>query len=709
MNNSINNLPKSPSEIEINDALYVHRDLSWMSFNERVLQEAKDPSNPLFERIKFLGIYSKNIGEFFNVRMANHLNLIRMNKKMKKKLDFSPKKLLKKIISISNQQQTEFSRIMNQEINVELKNNGILIKDLNDLSPEQILFIKEYYNNTLRLYAQPLLMRGKKINPFLKNGSLYLGILLKEKNKSNGIKEYGILRIPSVELPRYILLPSHSEAKELIILDDIIRYSIPLLFPGFEIEGAFSFKLTRDAELYIDNEFSGNLKDMIRKSLIKRQIGPPARFVYDREMPDELRNYLSTAFELNKFDMIREGRYQNNFDLLDFPDFEKYELKNKKLMSLEYRPLQNESTIFRVIKMKDHMIHPPYHSYDSVVKFFEVAAKDSKVTEIKITQYRVSKSSLIMQNLMVAAKSGKKVTVFVEVKARFDEKSNLEWGEKLEAAGVKVIYSIPGIKVHSKIALVKRIERKKEKLYSFLSTGNFHEDNAKIYSDMGLFTADVAITKEVSSIFSNLEGEINNNIEYNHLLVGKSNLREKLIDMIDNEIRLAKLGKKASILLKMNSLQDKVMIDKLYEASQAKVDIRLIIRGVCCLKPNIVGLSENIKVISIVDRYLEHARVYVFNNDGIEKIYLSSADWMLRNLSRRIETAFPIYDKDLRNEIMTILNYQLNDNVKARIIDQKQTNKYVRNDSPKFQSQIEIYNYLLQKSNAMNHECVKHF
>lgn len=421
----------------------VHRDLSWLSFNARVLQEAKDKRNPILERLKFLGIYSKNLGEFFHVRMAYHLNLIRINKSTRKKLDYSPKRLIKKITNIVNQQQIEFTRIFNEEIMPALLENNINIKNLDSISDVQRSFVHEFFNDTLRLHVDPVLMRGKSVNPFLKDGSLYLGILLQDNKHEFVYEEYGLVRIPSDILPRFIILPSVGQDHDIIMLDDILRYGMPILFPGFEIKGAYSFKMTRDAELYIEGDFSGSIKQAIKKSLSKRQIGIPARFVYDRNMPNALIEYLTDSFDLNKYDKIKEGRYQNYFDFIKFPSFGKNELFNNPLKSIKYRPMEDALDIFEVIRNADQFIHPPYHTFESVIKFFEEATADESVTDIYITQYRIGNDSRILKALMRGAKRKKKITVFVEVQARFDEKSNLEWGEKLEDAGVNVIYPIP--------------------------------------------------------------------------------------------------------------------------------------------------------------------------------------------------------------------------------------------------------------------------
>jgi polyphosphate kinase len=426
--------------------------------------------------------------------------------------------------------------------------------------------------------------------------------------------------------------------------------------------------------------------------LQKRQVGPASRFVFDREMPDHLLEYLKDTFELSKNDMLPEGRYHNNFDFFRFPDFGMQHLSNKPMPPLPHPLMHEAENPFAIIAEKDQMIHVPYQSYDAVINFFEKAANDPTVTHIKVIQYRVAKVSRIMKALMQAVANGKQVSVFVEIKARFDEAANLEWGERLDRAGVRVYYSFPGVKVHSKLALVRREEEGGPRLYCYLGTGNFHEDTAKVYGDYGIFTADNRLTKEVSQVFTFLENIKPPREGFQHLLVGKFNLRDDLMRLIDYEIEAAKKGRKASIVLKMNSLEDRDIIKRLYKASQAGVKIRLIIRGICCLVPGIKGFSENIEAISIVDRFLEHARVFVFYHDGEERIYLSSADWMTRNLSYRIETCFPLYDADLKQEIMDMLDLQFNDNVKARILDVDNKNEYrkIATDIP-VRSQLEAY------------------
>jgi polyphosphate kinase len=671
----------------------IPRDISWLSFNHRVLQEAKDESLPLFERIKFLAIYSSNLDEFFRVRMANHRNLLRVGKKTKKELDISPKQTVRTIQRIVNRQQEEFSRIFEKKIIPELARHGIFLKRRLDLNEEELAFVESYFRENMLPYVQPVLLIKDKVRPFLNNAQIYLSILMKEKDSDETAT--AIVKIPSDYLPRFIELPSRDGTRNLIMLDDMVRHSVSTMFPGYDIEDTYSIKLTRDAELYIDDEFSGDLLSKIKASLNRRSIGPASRFVYDRTMPETLLEYLQETFELERLDILAEGRYHNNFDFFKFPDFGKTKLQNPPQPPLVYPALEEVEDFWGAIREGDHLIHPPYHSYESVVRFFEEAATDPAVTHIKIVQYRVAKKSRIMQALMRAVEAGKQVSVFIEVKARFDEEANLKWGERLEQAGVHVHYSFPGVKVHSKLALVRRIEDGKEAIYNYLSTGNFHEDTAKIYSDFGVFTADERLTSEVSRVFSFLENVKVPEAPFEHLMVGQFNLREGLLRLIDFEIAEAKAGRTAQMTLKMNSLQDPEMINKLYEASRGGVRINLIVRGICCLVPGQKGVSENIHGISIVDRYLEHARVFHFHHAGEDLVYFSSADFMTRNLSHRIETTFPIYDPVLKKKVITFLDIQLSDNTKARLLSDQQGNSYFRGGSDlSIRSQEETYHLI---------------
>ncbi len=673
---------------------FIHRDLSWLSFNYRVLQEAMDLSVPLFERIKFLAIYSSNLDEFFKVRMAYHRYLVRAGKKAKRDLEHDPKMTIKEIRRIVNLQQEEFSSVFLERIVPELKKQSIYLRRRLDLNNKQREFVEHYFHDHMLPFVQPVLLVGEKVRPFLNNAALYLTLQMKPIHDLHADDEYALVKIPSDHLPRFIELPSSSGKHEIIMLDDIVRHSVSWMFPGYAITDTFSVKLTRDAELYIDDEFSGDLIQKIKESLYKRQVGPAARFVYDREMPPQMFEFLCKVFALEKNDTLREGRYHNNFDFFKFPDFGLVHLKNNALPPLAYPLIEKSVNVFETIRTRDHLLHYPFQSYASVIHFFEAAAVDPAVTHIKITHYRVAKNSRIMQALTAAVSVGKQVSVFIEVKARFDEEANLNWGEKLEKEGVTVHYSFPGLKVHAKIALVRRQEGETAKLYAYTATGNFHEETARTYSDFGLFTADERLTKELARIFSYLETAKLPQQAFHHILVGKFNLREKLEQFIDAEIDAAMRGEEAQIILKVNSIQDLAMITKLYQASQSGVKVKLIVRGICCLVPGVPGLSHNIEVISIVDRFLEHARVFVFHQGGKEAVYISSADWMLRNLSHRIEAAIPVYNETLKKEIVNYLRIQLNDNVKARIIDINFLNEYRKTESDlSIRSQLEAYYY----------------
>jgi polyphosphate kinase len=678
---------------------YIHRDISWLSFNYRVLQEAKDTTVPLFERIKFLAIYSSNLDEFFRVRMANQRNLLRVGKKTKRELETPPKMVVKEIQHIVNKQQQEFSAILEKQIIPELRKHNIFLVRRLELDETQREFVENYFKDHMLPYVQPVLLVKNKIRPFLINRALYLAVQLRSKGEATAPEEYAIVNIPSDHLPRFVRLPSPPGRHDVIFLDDIGRHSLTWMFPGYDILDTFSLKLTRDAELYIDDEYSGDLIQKIKDSLAKRHVGPASRFVFDRDMPAPLLALLQEVLELEKYDILPEGRYHNNFDFFRFPDFGMNHLKYTPLEPIPHPALSISKDIFRTIRQKDQLLHSPFQSYDSVLRFFEEAARDPKVTNIKITQYRVARKSRILEALMTAVKAGKQVSVFIEVKARFDEEANIEWGERLEKAGISVHYSFPGLKVHAKLGLVRRMEQKGPRLYGYLSTGNYHEETARVYSDYGIFTADERITSEVARVFSFLETGKEPLQPFEHLLVGQFNLRNSLLALMDFEIQQAKAGKKARIWLKMNSLQDREMIEKLYQASQIGVEVKLIIRGICCLAAGMPGFSENIEAISIVDRFLEHGRIFSFWNGGKELVYLSSADWMVRNLSFRVETAFPVLDTTVKNEIMDYFEIQLSDNVKARTLDYKMSNAYKRQDGDiSIRSQMDTYYYLKRKA-----------
>lgn len=682
--------------------IFLHRDISWLSFNYRVLQEAMDNSVPLFERIRFLAIYSSNLDEFFRVRMANHKNLLRLGRKTERELEFASRETIKEVQRIVNEQQEIFTYIFENQIIPALKEFNIYINTSEELSQAHATYIENYFQDHLLPFVQPVLLIKNKIRPFLNNASLYLLVLLKDKEQGeNEEVQYAIVKIPSGDLPRFIELPVIHNRKDIIMLDDVVRHNLPWMFPGYDVKGSYSIKLTRDAELYVDDEFSGDIVQKIRESLAKRQVGLASRLVYDRKMPSAVLEYIQSAFDLDMYDIFAEGKHHNNFDFFKFPNFNISHpgFRHQPHVPLAYKPLEFAPDFFTAMKTRDHLLHYPYHSYEAVVQFFEKAAVDPNVTHIKIVQYRVAKESRIMEALIKAVRTGKEVSVFIEVKARFDEEANLAWGEKLKQAGVEVHYSFPGVKVHTKMALVCRQEGEEQHFYVYLSTGNFHEETAKIYSDQGFFTANKRMVSDVAKVFAFLETVKLPQNGFDLMLVGQFNLRQELEALIDYEIEQARLGKPAHIILKLNNLQDKKMIVKLYDASRAGVKIKLIIRSICCLVPGIPGLSENIEAISIVDRFLEHSRIFMFYHSGQEMIYLSSADWMVRNLSFRVETAFPVIDPKLKKEIKEIINAQWNDNVKARVLDKGLKNKF-SNTGPEIaqRSQFYLYHHFKRKS-----------
>ncbi|NOT36548.1 MAG: polyphosphate kinase 1 [Saprospiraceae bacterium] len=672
---------------------YIDRDLSWLNFNYRVLQEAKDPSVRLMERLKFFAIYSSNLGEFFRIRVAHHKNIEKLGKKTRSELNYDPKKLLKLLYSIVNKQLTEFNDIFDNEIVPKLAEENIFLHSHRELSKEHQQFLDIFFRENLLPFVQPVLLIGNRIKPFLNNSELYLTIILKAKDGDDEAEQFAIVKIPSDHLPRFIILPSKDDSHHVILLDEIVRYSLKWLFPGYNVIHSYSVKITRDAELYIEDEFSGDLLDKIKKSLIKRHIGPASRLVYDDAMPKEMLHYFLRLLEIQKTDLTPEGRYHNNFDFFNFPDFKLKHLKNKLLKPIHYAAFQNGS-ILNAVEKEDHLLYFPFHDYESIVGFFDEAASDPEVTSIKVTLYRVARKSKIIDALIEAAAQGKNVFVFLEVKARFDEEANLRWGEEMEKNGIKVRYSFPGLKVHAKCALITKKRNNETIQYAYLSTGNFHEQTARAYTDHGLFTSHDKITLEVSRVFAFLENTKLPTQSFQHLLVGQFNMNDELRALIRFENEQAQLGKPAKIIIKLNGLQDNEMIDLLYDAGKAGVKINLIVRGICCLIPNKPGMSENISGISIVDRFLEHSRVYYFYHGGEEKIFISSSDWMVRNLHFRIEVAFPIYSEKLKKEVLDILDLQLRDNMKARSIEYQKMNEYLKNtEEKKVRSQIETYKY----------------
>jgi polyphosphate kinase len=654
----------------------VNRELSWLAFSDRVLQEARDPSVPLFERLTFLAIFSSNLDEFFRVRVAYWRSLLRLKKKRVKQLPVSPSRLLREIHKEVHRQQEMFGETFRGQILPELERHGISLINESAAAPHHD-FLAAYFRDSVLPLLRPVML-GHSSTPFLRNRGIYMVVELWPAESITVAAEaphYALVEVPSPPLDRFVVLPGGG-GRIVMFLDDVIRHNLPLLFPGWEVGGAHAVKLSRDAELHIEDEFSGDLVEAIRKSLEKRETGPPIRFLYDLQASHTMVSYLKDLFGLEDEDLFLGGRYHNLHDLRDFPRFGLTDLSFEPWPPLPHPQLEGASSVLEAVGERDQLVHFPYQSYAYVVRFLTEAAADPDVLEIWLTVYRVSRDSAVLNALLRAAERGKKVRVFVEVQARFDEESNLRWAERLERAGVVTIYSIHGIKVHAKLALVVRREGGARRQYAYLGTGNFNEDTARFYTDFGLLTADARITGEVEQVFHYLAGT-EANPRFQHLLVAPFGLRSRCSDLIEQEIAAARDGRAAGIVLKMNGLEDEEIIGKLYEAGRAGVPVQLIVRGICCLVPGIPGLSESIRARSILDRYLEHWRVYVFESGGEERMFLSSADWMRRNLSHRVEVAFPLYDPEVRRHLREALAIQLADNTKARIVDAALRNAYV--------------------------------
>lgn len=679
---------------------YFDRELSWLAFNGRVLQEAEDTRVPLFERLKFLAIFSSNLDEFFRVRVASLRSLLRLKKKAKSKLGLRPRRLLSAIHDVVTDEQERFGEILRGQILPGLEEHGIFLINESAVTDSQGAFLRDFFDEHVRQHVRPVVLeRGE--GPFLKNQQIYLIVELEPPREgvrlSTTQPEYGLVDVPSPPVPRFVSLPADDGRNYVMFLDDVIRYNLPGLFPQHQVAGAFAVKLSRDAELYLDDEYGDNVVEQIRKSLQKRDEGLPCRFLYDLHAPYGTVSALKEMFDLRDEDLVLGGRYHNLRDLFDFPRFDLEHLTYRKLAPLDHPVLEHAESLFATIRDKDQVVHFPYQKFDYVIRFLKEAADDPNVESVWITLYRTASDSSIVEQLIRAADAGKQVTAFVEVKARFDEASNLHWAGRMEEAGIRTLYSFPDLKVHSKLALVSRKEGAETQWYAYLGTGNFNEVTSRIYADHGLFTADTRLTHDARKVFSFLSGE-EKKPTFEHLLVAPFYLRKAFYKLIQNEADAARAGDVGRMLLKMNSLEDQEIIDRLYEADQAGVRTEMIVRGICCLVPGIEGQSERIQIRSIVDRFLEHARLYIFHNHGDEKYYLSSADWMNRNLSKRVEVAFPVYDPDVRRELRQILEIQRLDNTKARIIDAEQTNAYVEpGEMEQVRAQISTYEILRSK------------
>ena len=681
-----------------NSHKYFKRDISWLSFNYRVLLEAEDETLPIYERIKFLSIYSSNLEEFYEIRVAEHRGVI-MKKNFTEESGAEAEETLAEITEEVNRQQREYYRIFSKVLQ-ELNRQDIYLYQDSRPEPFHEEFVHNFFNEEVFPFLSPVMIQAGDIRTFIRDRRLYLVIRMVKKSKRMAEPDYvpdyyyALMKIPYAKVPRFIELPTHEGKHYIMFIDDIIRANLSSIFPGYVVESCYSIKISRDADIYLDDEKGGNIVENIRKKVKKRKIGALSRFMYDSNMPDDFLAFICNAFGITTDDLVLGGRYNNLQDLIKLPNPRGKELEQQVPSPMRVPFLDEMGSVFRAVKKRDILLHFPYQSFDYLIRFLMEAAFDPKVDEIKITQYRVAENSAVINTLISAAQNGKKVTVFVELKARFDEENNMSTAERMEQAGIRIIYSIPGLKVHAKVAVILRKDTEdgcKRRDFAYLSTGNFNEKTARIYSDMALLTSNAELITDINKVFAVLEGKLAGPT-FRHLLVARFNMVPELTRMIHREIEHVKAGRKGRIVLKMNGLHDQNMINELYNASENGVEIDLIV-----LVPN-RPFSANIRVTRIVDMFLEHSRIWYFYNDGEEELFLTSADWMRRNLNRRIETAFPILNAEIKQCIIDILKIQLQDNVKACLIDEHLYNNFKRDDNPvKVRAQLAIYEYLKNK------------
>lgn len=686
---------------------YINRELSWLQFNERVLQEAADETTPLIERLRFLGIFSNNLDEFFKVRYATVKRIDLAGKGGKSVLGgIKASKLLEEITDIVIEQQSTSLKILDK-IQTQLRDHNIFIINEEEVSESQRKFVKDFFLQKVSPALVTIVLNDLAELPLLKDSAAYLAVkmVMTEETPRKGIsnrpikeKKYILIEIPR-SIERFVVLPKEGEKQYVILLDDLIRFNLHSIFNIFQYESisAHMIKITRDAELDIESDLSKSFIEKISSSVKERIQGDPVRFVYDMNIGEDTLGYLMNKMGIDATDsVIPGGRYHNRRDYMNFPSLGNEDLFYKVNDPLPIPGLVLQASLLNEITKKDFLLHAPYQAFQYTVKFLREAALDPKVRTIKITIYRLAKISHIASSLINAVKNGKKVTVQIELQARFDEEANIRYAKQMQQEGVNLIFGVPGLKVHSKMCIIEREEEGKLKKYGLISTGNLNESTARIYTDLTLFTANEEILKEVNKVFDFFETNYKVS-RYKHLLVSPHYTRSALVKLISREIHNAKIGKPAGIKLKLNSLSDYPLIDKLYEASREGVKIKLIVRGICCLIPGVVGMSENIKAISIVDKYLEHPRVYIFENGGNPRVYISSADWMTRNMDNRVEVSVPIYDESIKKEIMETFEICWSDNVKARVFSLKQDNAYKKDDNPPLRSQFVLYDYYAEK------------
>ncbi len=677
--------------------LYINRELSWLQFNERVLQEAADESVPLIERFRFLGIFSNNLDEFFKVRYATIKRIDEAGKGGKSELGVKAAELLELITQVVIKQQAQSLDILSA-IQNELEKEDIYIINENQVDDDQKRFIKDYYIQHISPALVTIVLNDMVELPLLKDSAAYLTVKME---LTSGTTQFALIEI-SRSMDRFVVLPKKDGKSYIMILDDLIRYCLDDIFNIFSYSSisADMIKITRDGELDFDSDLSKSFIEKISDSVKDREIGDPVRFVYDKTIDIDTLEYLMAKMGIDSKDsVIPGGRYHNRRDYMGFPSLGRTDLLYDKIEPIRIKGLSLESSIFHTIAKKDYLLHTPYQTFSYVVKFLREAALDPQVKTIKITIYRLAQISHIASSLINAAKNGKKVTVVIELRARFDEQANIDYAEQMQDAGVEMLFGVVGLKVHSKMCVIEREESNGIKRYGFVSTGNFNESTAKIYTDFTLFTANQKILKDVNKVFSFFHTNYRIH-RYKHIITSPHYTKSKLFALIDAEIENKKMGRPAYIKLKLNSISSYKMVDKLYEASRAGVKIQMIVRGICCLVPGVPGMSENIEVISIIDKFLEHTRLYIFGNNDDPKVYISSADWMTRNIENRVEVSCPIYQDDIKTELLEVFDICWSDNVKARQIDETQSNQYKTNDKPKVRAQFALYEYYKDKLKA---------
>ncbi len=690
---------------------YINREITWLKFNARVLQEARDKSVPLLDRLRFLGIYSNNLDEFYKVRYATVLRALELDSAAYNNIieGQSLKKLLSEIREVVALQQDNYDRTF-REIIRELEDEDIYFIDEHQLEEEHIIYIKKLYQEKLSHTTAVFLWKPDQERiPSFREDAYYLAVKMTKfsENLNEDIVNYAIIEVPTYIFSRFIVLPSKENKKYFMMLEDAIRYNLDEIFEIFDYDHieAHSIKSSKDAELDLDQDVQRSFMDRIARSVERRRSGEPVRLVYDKDMAADTFEYVKNIMHIDKYDSVSPGsKYHNKRDFIGFPDLGRAELNNPSIQPLTPPALVGVKSYIKAIEQQDHMLHAPYTDYSIFLKFLRECAIDPKVKAIKMTVYRVANQSQIMSALVNAARNGKEVTAVLELRARFDEANNVNWSKILQDEGVQVIFGVADLKVHSKIGVVTYMDEENEeslKKIAFISTGNFHEKTARIYTDFTLLTAHKEIATEIDEVFDFFQANYKVK-EYEHLILSPFSTRRKLYDLIDQEIKNQKIGLPAQINIKINSLSDKGMIDKLYEANDAGVEVRLVVRGICCLIPGKYGLSENIKAISVVDKFLEHPRIFWFKNAGEEKIYISSADLMARNIDHRVEMTCPIYDPILQEEIMDTFELSFNDNVKGRIQNATLDEIYQENDLPPNRSQVSIYEYYKKRYNENN-------